>query len=404
MPANLHTHSSQLLSPVVQPVLFMALELGWGRWILAFSATIGAPARRREIAAGDYPTLVAEIAAAKRRLRLPADAPVISCYEAGRDGFWLHRFLRAHDVCNLVVDSASIEVNRRQRRAKTDRLDAEKLLSMLLRYASGEKKLWSVINVPTTAEEDDRQLHRELIALQREFTGHINRIKGLLASCGLSTKIDKHFPKRLTLLRQWDGAPVPEGLRQRLLREFERMQIISRQMRSINQQRNKTLRTEDSPALEQVRKLLGLRGIGIHSAWLYVYEFFGWRKFKNRKQVASLAGLTPTPYDSGGTDREQGISKAGNKRMRWMAVEIAWCWLMYQPNSELAQCFRKRFGPGNSRQRRIGIVAVARKLLVQLWRYLETGVAPLGAELVDWRSKLKASVINLDSTRMSPLR
>jgi transposase len=366
------------------------MELGWESWKLAFAIGAGPAPRLRQMPARDVTRLLLEIAEAKRRLRLPADCPVVSCYEAGRDGFWLHRCLVAHRVQNVVIDSSSIEVNRRERRAKSDSLDAAKLLSMLLRYAGGETRLWSVVQVPTPAEEDARQLHRELLTLQQQSTQHTNRIKSLLATCGLAIEVlDRHFPKKLKELRQWDGAPVPAGLQQRLLREFERMQVANRQARQLEQQRAQLVREQDSPAVEQVRKLLGLKGIGIRSSWLYVQEFFAWRKFKNRKEVGSLAGLAPTPYASGQTNHDQGISKAGNKRMRWMAVEIAWGWLHFQPESELSRWFQARFGRGSSRQRRIGIVALARKLLVQLWKYLETGIPPAGAQLSDWRPKTK---------------
>jgi transposase len=397
MPANLRPHSSVSFSQSEQPVLYLALELGWEGWKLAFATGSGPAPRRREVLARDVPGLLREIAEAKRRLRLPDDCPVVSCYEAGRDGFWLHRCLLFHGVQNLVVDSSSIEVNRRQRRAKSDRLDVEKLLSMLLRYVGGETKLWSVVQIPTPAEEDARQLHRELLTLQRQATEHTNRIKGLLASCGLALEIDRHFPERLKELKQWDGTPVPTALRQRLLREFERLQVANRQARQLEQQRAKEVREQESPAVEQTRKLLGLKGIGIRSSWRYVQEFFAWRRFKNRKEVGSLAGLTPTPYASGQMDYEQGISKVGNKRMRWMAVEIAWGWLHFQPQSELSRWFYARFGRGSSRQRRIGIVALARKLLVQLWKYLETGVPPAGAELSDWRIKAKVTSPSLRS-------
>src|SRR6266850_6522918 len=376
MPANLRSHFNLPLATSEQPVLYLALELGWGEWKLAVAAGPGPAPRRREIPARDVPRLMQEIAEAKRRLRLPADCPVVSCYEAGRDGFWLHHCLLTHGIQNLVVDSSSIEVNRRQRRAKSDRLDAAKLLSMLLRYAGGETTLWSVVQAPTVEQEDARQLHRELLTLQQEATEHTNRIKSLLATCGLAIEIDRHFPKKLKELRQWDGRPLPEALHQRLLREFERLQVANRQARQLQQQRAK-----------QVRKLLGLKGIGIRSSWLYVHEFFAWRKFKNRREVGSLAGLAPTPYSSGQTNHEQGISKAGNKRMRWMAVEIAWGWLHFQPDSDLSRWFHARFGRGSSRQRRIGIVALARKLLVELWKYLQTGVPPAGAVMADWRPK-----------------
>ena len=395
MPANLRPHSNLPLATNEQPVLYMAFDLGWDSWRLAFATGPGPAPREREMPARDVARLLQEIAEAKRRLRLPADCPVVSCYEAGRDSFWLHRCLAAHGVQNLIVDSASIEVNRRQRRAKSDHLDVTKLLSMLLRYAGGETKVWSVVQVPTPEEEDARQLHRELITLSQQATQHTNRIKALLAGFGLAIEVDRHFPKKLKELRQWDGTPVPKALQQRLLCEFERLQVANRQARRLQQQRVKEVRVKKSPAAEQVRKLLGLKGIGIGSSWLYVHEFFGWRKFKNRKEVGSLAGLTPTPYASGQIDHEQGISKAGNKRMRWMAVEIAWNWLRYQPDSELSRWFYTRFGRGNSRQRRIGIVALARKLLVQLWKYLETGVPPAGAQLADWRTKTRITSANL---------
>jgi transposase len=390
MPANLRSYSNRCVATSEQPVLYLALELGWNSWKLAFATGPGAAPRRRDMPARDVARLSQEIAAAKRRLRLSANCPVVSCYEAGRDGFWLHRWLLAQGVQNVVVDSASIEVNRRQRRAKSDGLDAAKLLSMLIRYVGEEPKVWSVVQVPTVEQEDARQLHRELITLQQEATEHTNRIKSLLATCGLALEIDRHFPQKLKALRQWDGSPLPEALYQRLLREFERLQVVNRQARQLEQQRAKEVRErEDSPAIDKVRKLLGLKAIGIGSSWLYVQEFFGWRKFKNRREVGALSGLAPTPYASGQTDRDQGISKAGNKRMRWMAVEIAWGWLHFQPDSELSRWFQARFGRGSSRQRRIGIVALARKLLVQLWKYLETGVPPAGATLTDWRPKAR---------------
>lgn len=398
MTANLQLHvTPNVGTPHPFPRLFLALELGWDSWTVAFTSGVAQPPRLRQVAGRDWKTLLQEIAQAKRKLGLPADCPVLSCYEAGRDGFWLHRCLTAQGVENLVVDSASIEVNRRQRRAKNDRLDVGKLLSMLLRYSGGERSVWSVVQIPTPEEEDARQLHRELQTLKCEATKSINRIKGLLAGCGLAVpSIDRHFPKVLAGLRQWDGRAVSTSLRDRLLREFERMQTLNRQIRELYRQRNQQLRKAPGAATQQVRKLLALRGIGINAAWLFVQEFFAWRKFKNRRQVGSLAGLAPTPYSSGQLDHEQGISKAGNKRIRWMAVEIAWLWLHFQPHSALSRWFMRRFGTGNSRQRKIGIVALARKLLVQLWQYLEKDVAPAGAELVDWRSKAKSTVVSLE--------
>jgi len=324
---------------------------------------------------------VAEIVAAKVRFGLPDDAKVISCYEAGRDGFWIHRFLLAQDVANIVVDSASIEVNRRKRRAKSDRLDAVKLVTMLVRWCNGETKVWSVVRPPSAEDEDHRQLHRELIALKAERTAHSNAIKGMLAALGLQCPVTKNLPQYLEDLRQWNDQGVPPGLRQRILREFERWQMVDRQIGELEQQRAEKIRDDRTPHVELIRRLLMLRGIGPNGAWLLVEEFFAWRQIGNRRELGSLAGLAPTPYCSGESRREQGISKAGNRRVRWMMVQLAWCWLQYQPQSALSQWYVRRFGAGNARQRKIGIVALARKQLVALWQYLETGALPEGAEL-----------------------
>ncbi len=371
-----------------QPALYVAFELGWSEWKLAFATAPADAPRLRTIGGRDTRAVLREIAKAKQRFGLPDEVPVYCCYEAGRDGFWLHRWLLAQGLDNIVVDSASIEVNRRQRRAKSDRLDAAKLVRMLLRYHNGEKKVWSVVHVPSAVDEDRRQLHRDLLELKAERTQHVNRIKGLLAGCGLAVAlIGDDFPTMLAGLRQWDDTPVPAALQQRLLREFARHQFVDRQIKDVENERARKIRTADDAPTQKVRKLMNLRGIGANSAWLFTFEFFSWRGIRNRKQLASLAGLTPTPYASGDSSREQGISKAGNRRLRTMAVEIAWCWLHYQPQSALSQWYAKRWGSGNSRQRRIGIVALARKLLVALWQYLEKDQMPAGAERPAWKIK-----------------
>jgi transposase len=368
----------------------MAMELGEKTWKLAFAQGMAQKPRLRDLPARDCAQLELEIAAAKRRFDLPSGYTVVSCYEAGRDGFWIHRFLRSRGVTNVIVESCSILVDRRQRRAKTDRLDATKLLAMLVRWHQGEAAVWRVIEVPSPEDEDARQLHRELETLRGEQTGHSNRIKGLLAACGLTIEITGNLPKTLEALRLWDGQPLPHDLHQRLLREFERMQLVNREIRQLEQTRVERIRTDESdPGVAQVRKLLGLKAIGVNSAWLYVREVFAWRNIKNRRELAALVGLVPTPYQSGGDAREQGISKAGNRRMRAMAVEIAWCWLQFQPQSELSRWFQKRFAGGGRRQRRIGIVAMSRKLLVALLKYLVTGVLPAGAETADWHEKMR---------------
>ena len=363
------------------PNLYIAIELSNEAWKLGFSIGFGQQPRLRNLASRDLAELVKEIRLAKERFGLLENTPVYSCYEAGRDGFWLHRFLKTKGVTNLVVDSASIEVNRRKRRAKTDRMDVGKLLTMLIRYQQGEKKVWSIVHVPTPEEEDQRQLHRELMSIRAERTHHINRIKGLLASQGVALSIKKDFLSSLDGVRLWDGSKLPTDLRATIEREYERCQLVKLQIDQLERCREEALLTSMAPAVEQVRKLLRIRGIGMNAAWVYVMEFFSWRGFRNRREVGSLAGLTPTLYQSGESAREQGISKAGNRRIRTMAIEIAWCWLRYQPESQLSRWYQERFAQGGNRARRIGIVALARKLLVELWKYLQTDIPPQGARL-----------------------
>lgn len=366
-----------------QGTLYVALELGWSEWKLAFTTEVGQKPRLRPIQARDLKALGEEIRRGKERFGLSESARVVSCYEAGRDGFWLHRHLVSVGVENRVVDSSSIEVNRRARRAKTDQLDAMKLVVLLVRYESGEKKVWSVVRVPSVAEEDGRQLGRELESLKKERTGHCNRMRGLLASQGVKLGLGRGGILRgLETVRLWDGSALASDLRARLEREKERLELLESQIQALEQQRRERVAAPAGRALEQVRQLLLLRAIGMNSAWLFVMEFFAWRQFRNRRQVGGLSGLSPTPYSSGDQlQHEQGIDKAGNVRVRTMAIEIAWGWLRWQPQSELSRWYRERFGKGNSRSRRVGIVALARKLLVALWRYLETGVIPAGAEL-----------------------
>jgi transposase len=252
---------------------------------------------------------------------------------------------------------------------------------MLIRYQAGEQKVWRVVRVPTVEQEDGRQLHRELASLKRERTQHINRIKGLLVNQGVRLAVKSDFLKRLEEVRLWDGSPLPPGLGGRVRREYARIELINQQIKVLEAERRELLRSATDRQTEMIRHLLRLRGIGLNSAWLYVKEFFGWRQFRNRREVGALAGLTPTPYQSGDGNREQGIDKAGNCHIRAIAIEIAWGWLRHQPDSALSQWYQERFGHGNSRMRRIGIVALARKLLIALWRYLETGEIPEGAML-----------------------
>ena len=367
--------------PRVASTLYLAFELGNSEWKLAMTTSIDRAALVRTMPARTLKTLEAEIARAKTHFGLPETAPVRSCYEAGRDGFWLHRYLVSRGVGNRIVDSASIEVNRRRRRTKTDRLDACKLVTMLIRAEAGERKVWSVVHAPTLAEEDRRQVHRELLLARRDRARHTNRIKGLLASQGAPLTRIQDLPTHLATARLWDGTPLPPLLQARLKREWATFTDYTTRIGALKHERRELLRTSDDPAIAQVRQLNQLMGIGVDSAWLYVMEFFAWRQFRNHRQVGGLAGLTDTHYQSGDLQHEQGISKAGNRWVRALAINTAWAWLRFQPKSKLTRWYQKKFGNGNSRVRKIGIVALARKLLIAFWRYLETGIVPEGAVL-----------------------
>jgi transposase len=361
--------------------LYLAFELSQKKWKLGFTVSLGQKAWKRRVEAGDLMGLEKAIQLARKRFGLPEGCRVVSCYEAGRDGFWLHRYLMSQGVESLVVDSASIEVNRRAKRAKTDGLDAGSLTRMLVRYDNGEKKVWSVVHVPSVEAEDRRHLHRELSTLKADRTRHINRIKGLLATQGVRIPVHQDFLARLEEVRLWDGSPVPPGLRGRLEQEYACRQFVHQQILVLEGERRELLRSSDEPYVEQVRQLLRLYGIGENSAWPFVVELFSWRKFRNRRQIGGLLGLAPTPYQSGDEQRELGISKAGPGQVRGLTIEIAWGWLHHQPDSELSREYWRQFGRGSKRIRKMGIVALARKLMIALWRYLDYGEIPAGARL-----------------------
>src|SRR5215468_239250 len=304
--------------------LYLALELGQDKWLIACATEAAQKPRFRTLPARDLARLHEEIARAKQRFDLPPDAPVCTCYEAGRDGFWLHRALTSRGINNVVVDSGAIEVNRRRKHVKSDPVDAGKLLNLLCRYHGGERRVWSVVNVPTVADEYCQQLHRGLKDLQRQQTECSNRIKGLLASVGLSAEVNAQFRTALAALRDWEGQPVPVGLRERILQEYAVWEVLHQQVREASNEQERRLRAGQEPYLDQVRRLMGLRAVGVRSAWILVVELFCWRGIRNGKELGSLVGLVPMPYNSGQTEREQGISKAGNKHVRGLIVELAW--------------------------------------------------------------------------------
>jgi transposase len=363
------------------PILHVAFELSRKKWKLGITDGKAKRARVATIAARDWQALKQELDRARVRFAMPEGTRIVSCYEIGREGFWIHRALVSRGIDNLVVDAASIEVNRRRKRAKTDRMDAEKLVRQLIRYVGGEQAVWSVVRVPDEQAEDARQLHRDMGVQKRERTQHRTRIQSLLFTQGIDVKVGFQFPKQLEQLRRWDGQPLPEQLKQRLRREYERLKLVESDLRQLRKQQEAQLKTAQTAAMNKVRRLQQLRGIGMTSSWMFVMELLGWRQFHNRREVASAVGLTPTPYQSGDSDREQGISHCGNRRVRAMAIEIAWSWLRLQPQSELSRWYRRRFGSGGGRMRKIGIVAMARRLVIDLWRYLERGMVPAGARL-----------------------
>jgi transposase len=373
------TPTRVLESTAPMATLFVALELGSTRWKLAFAAARTARPRMRTIAAGAVTALWEEIATAKARLGLEAAAPVRSCYEAGRDGFWLHRVLSARGVTSVVVDPSSIAVDRRFRRAKTDRIDATKLVIQLMNAAAGDRRGWREVRVPSVEAEADRQLQREWETVREDRKRIRNRIQGLLVTQGLRLPLTAAFPRRLAAARLWDGSALPTAWVTRLEREWGHLQQVDARVTTLRRAQRARIQALDRVA-EQTRRLAQLRGVGTNGALTLTTELFAWRAFTNGRQIGAVVGLTPTPFRSDQTVSEQGISRSGNRRVRALSIELAWAWLRYQPTSALSQWFEHRFGE-HGRARRIGIVALARKLLIAFWRYADHGILPEGAGL-----------------------
>lgn len=362
-----------------QKSLFVAMELSNKIWKLAFGD--GSTTRERSMPARDEALLVREVATAKTKLHLPPGSPVIFCYEAGRDGFWISRMLNKHGHECDIMDPASIEVPRQARQRKTDRLDAAKLLDLLIRFRLwGQRKAYSVVRVPTEAQEAEMRLHRERQRLVKEQTGHLTRIKSLCVLHGIQVKTPASMA--VDELRDWDGNPLNEAWVGELRRECQRLAMVQEQIRTLETQQAQAIKKASTPTEEKAKKLYKLKAIGAQGSWILSHECFGWRHFQNRRQVGSFAGLTGTPYDSGDTLREQGISKAGNARVRSTMIELAWNWIRWQPKSALTQWFIDRYvREGSKRSKRKGIVAVARKLLIALWKYVEQDIPLEGAIL-----------------------
>lgn len=358
--------------------VLMAFELGQRTWKLGFSRGLGTRPRLCTVPGGALEAVAAEITKTKRLWQLDDATPVVSCYEAGRDGFWLHRWLAAQAITNYVVDSASIEVNQRAKRMKTDRLDLEGLLTLLARYRLGDPRAWRVVRVPTVAQEDARQWHRSRAIVQRDRTRVINRIKALQATVGVRLPIERDFLEHVAQARLWDGSALPPGAQERLRLEWTQLQELTQHLRVV--ERTSATATLDERTAAVARQLEQLRAIGPTIARTLATEIFGWRAIRNGRQRGALVGLVPGRYQSGETTCDLGITRAGNRHVRRLSVELAWLWLQFQPNSALSRWYHQRFD-GSPRLRRIGIVALARKLLVALWRYVDRNVVPEGAVL-----------------------
>jgi transposase len=361
--------------------LYVAIELSTKEWWLTMSPAPDARRHRVRVQPGDRPALAQALGEGKRRAGLSAAAPMRSCYEAGRDGFWPDRLLTQLGVVNLVVDSSSIEVPRRQRRAKTDRLDGEKLLRLLLRHWGGERGMWQVVRVPTPAVEDARHASRGLTTLQAERTRYRNRIRGLLALHGVTrVRLDAQLPARLATLPDWAGAPLPPGVVARILETVRLLAVVERERRHARQRERQQVRP--GAAVTGASQLARVRGVAARTATILADELFN-RGLRNRREVGALSGLVSAPYRSGTSQRDQGLMRSGVPAVRRIAIELGWAWLRYQPTSALTQWYARRFGGGGPVTRRIGVVALARRVLIALWRYHETGIVPDGALLKD---------------------
>jgi transposase len=362
--------------------VYVVFELSKAKWQLGIMLPGAEKMSRYRIDGGDMAALSVQLSRARAKAeQLGKPVRVLSCYEAGLDGHWLHRWLMSHGIDNYEVDASSIEVNRRARRAKTDRIDLAQLMRSFLAYLRGEPKVCSMVRVPTPEDEDRKRRTRERERLLKERTGHSNRIKGLLHGQGIrdAMPLKSSFLSDLERMLTGDGRALPPRLKEEIRREHERLLLVHRQIKALEAENAAAHRAPAKASVEaKAVQLAQLKAVGPQIAQVLANEVF-YRDFQNRRQVGSCVGLTDVPYDSGASRRQQGISKAGNHRARTTAIELAWLWLRHQPDSELSRWFRERVGTIKGRIRKIAIVALARKLMVALWRYLETGLVPEGA-------------------------
>ena len=363
--------------------LFVSLELSRSAWLVTASAPGSDKFSKYAVAGGDGRALVDLLDRLRRTAerRVEVSVEVVAIQEAGLDGFWIHRLLANNGVESHVVDAASIAVDRRHRRVKTDAIDGETLLRTLMAWARGERRVCSMVRPPSPAEEDRRRLTRERGTLLKERIQHTNRIKGLLSGQGITDydPLGKNRHTRLNALKTGDGRALSDRLKMEIRREIDRLDLVNAQIATVERERDALVKTTVDVAAQNAAAVLSrLKGIGAEfSSLIWLEALF--RSFANRRQIAAYAGLAPSPWQSGSTDRDQGISKSGNRRLRHTMIELAWFWLRHQPDSALSVWFRARVGQARGRLRRIAIVALARKLLVALWRYATQGVVPEGA-------------------------
>lgn len=366
------------MSSVNESRLYVAFELSLKQWKLAMTSGFGIEPWVQTVRAGDLRTVAQLLGRARSRFDLAAEAAVVSCYEAGRDGFWIHRALLRLEVSNQVIDSASIEVSRRARCAKTDRLDALKLVRMLVRYWAGERDVWRTVRVPSERDEAARHGSRERRALVKEQTRIVNQIRSWLVTCGAALPRYRQ-PHWWTRVTSWCGDALPQPLQDRIARAEARRAMLADQIATLTDQQRAAVAA--APAESAYRRLVQVKGVAATSAAILIDEGLVWRAFQNRRQLGGIVGFTPVPHQSGDIARDQGISRAGIAPLQTICIQLAWNWLRWQPSSPLTQWFERRFAHAGARARRVGIVAVARRVLILLWRYATTGAVPAGVQL-----------------------
>jgi transposase len=364
--------------------IFVSLELSRSTWLItSLSPGGGETMSKYSVRGGDVPGLLERFSALqdKAERRTGRGVPIVTIQEAGLDGFWIHRTLAGEGIESHVVDAASIATSRRCRRAKTDRIDGEALVRTLLAYKRGEPRVCAMVRVPTPEEEDRRRLSRERKTLTAERVAHVNRIKGLLFTHGVEYEpAHRNRRARLEELRTRDGGLLPTHLKRQISRELDRLELILDQIKAVEVERNALLAPAEPEVPTPAKMLLDLKGIGAEFATVLWTEGL-FRQFDNRRQVAAYAGLAPTPWQSGTIDREQGVGKSGNPRLRTTMLQLAWLWLRHQPDSALSRWFHERVERNGGRFRKTMITALARKLLVALWKYATAGVVIEGATM-----------------------